>query len=474
MDRSRPRWRSGRTRSVPAVDGVQARGQLAEARARRLPRAGVEVRARRGRPRRGRRLPSAATAAASWIWATDRRNFAATSRTSSEPLICRHACHALLQGRHRRLEHDRGPVPERERRPARGGDHERAVRRAGRARGRGGARSAGSSASRPSKHSTRSSSAADQLRLRHQVAVGEVAAPTPAAAAGPRRRRRSRRRPGRRRPRASAGARPAARRAGPRPRRDPGHRPLKATARRRGSPSARCSARAEQDAGEPVGDAHGALGERDRRVAVVEAQRAARAQRRVGGEAAQDVGAGHARRLEQLGHEPRRGVLAGDVVLQVGEQAAVARVELRRRAQPEHRGVERVEPEPGGHRRQAALDALVGDAAGEGQRQLVGDVEAAERVRRVRVQAGDLLHRGRRCGRRARPKETDWSAAEAMRDVVGFALHRVAGLGHRQRAARSARRAAARRGSARGRAGCRRRWCPASTRPRRSRRRCRW
>ena len=48
---------------------------------------------------------------------------------------------------------------------------------------------------------------------------------------------------------------------------------------------------------------------------------------------------------QQVADEPRARELARDVVLQVGVQAAVARVELRRGADREHGGVEQVEPE---------------------------------------------------------------------------------------------------------------------------------
>ncbi len=66
-----------------------------------------------------------------------------------------------------------------------------------------------------------------------------------------------------------------------------------------------------------------------------------------------------ARRARRRGRRPRRRAgadearareLAGDVVLQVGVQPAVARVELRRRAERQHRRVEQVEPEPLGRR----------------------------------------------------------------------------------------------------------------------------
>ena len=98
--------------------------------------------------------------------------------------------------------------------------------------------------------------------------------------------------------------------------------------------------------------------------------------------------------LQQVADEPRARELAGDVVLQVGEQAAEARVELRRRAGGEHRGVEQVQPERGRDGGEPVVGARRGLPARELQRGLVGDVEAAERVGRVGVVGGDPLHRG--------------------------------------------------------------------------------
>ena len=108
---------------------------------------------------------------------------------------------------------------------------------------------------------------------------------------------------------------------------------------------------AEQHRGEPVGDLDRALGERRLRVAE-QLQRAEVAQPAVGVEGGHHVGGREALALEQLADEPRARELARDVVLQVRVQAPVARVELGRRADREHRGLEQVEPERG--RRRAA------------------------------------------------------------------------------------------------------------------------
>ena len=150
---------------------------------------------------------------------------------------------------------------------------------------------------------------------------------------------------------------------------------------------------AEQVRGEPVGDLQRALGERRLRVAE-QLDRAEPAQRPVEVEARHHVGGGHALALEQVPDEARARELAGDVVLQVGEQPPEARVELRRRAGGEHRGVEQVQPERGGDGGEAVVGARGGLPARELQGGLVGDVEAAERIGRVGVVGGDPLHGG--------------------------------------------------------------------------------
>ena len=71
-------------------------------------------------------------------------------------------------------------------------------------------------------------------------------------------------------------------------------------------------------------------------------------------EGAHDVGGREAFALEQLPDEPRARELARDVVLQVGVQAPVARVELGRRADREHRGLQQVEAERARRRSAAA------------------------------------------------------------------------------------------------------------------------
>ena len=149
---------------------------------------------------------------------------------------------------------------------------------------------------------------------------------------------------------------------------------------------------AEQVRGEPVRQLDRPLGERRLRVAL-QPDRALRAQRRVALERHHHVGGRDALARQQVADEPRARQLARDVVLQVRVQAAVARVELRRRADREHGGVEQVEPERRGHVREPVVG--VGDrlAARQLERAVVGDVEAAERVGRVRVRRRDALDR---------------------------------------------------------------------------------
>ena len=88
-----------------------------------------------------------------------------------------------------------------------------------------------------------------------------------------------------------------------------------------------------------------ALGERRLRVAAERGSRPARAAARRARSASITSAGRDAVARQQVADEPRAGELARDVVLQVGVQAAVARVELRRRADREHGGVEQVEPE---------------------------------------------------------------------------------------------------------------------------------
>ena len=128
----------------------------------------------------------------------------------------------------------------------------------------------------------------------------------------------------------------------------------------------------------------GPLGERGLRVAE-QLQRAEVAQPSAEVEGAHHVRGRQALALEQLPDQARARQLARDVVLQVRVQAPVARVELGRRADREHRGLEQIQPERGDHELQALVGVGGRVALREPQRDLVGDVEAAEGVAGVGV-----------------------------------------------------------------------------------------
>ena len=144
--------------------------------------------------------------------------------------------------------------------------------------------------------------------------------------------------------------------------------------------------------------------------------------------------------LEQLADEPRARQLARDVVLQVRVQAAVARVELGRRAHREHRGLQQVQPE----RLDDGLQALVGVrrrlAVREPQRDLVGDVQAAERIARIGIRPGDALDRRHHAAVDEAEGDRRLRLRQLRRDLVGhvvrLALHGVARVRDGQRAAR--------------------------------------
>ena len=156
------------------------------------------------------------------------------------------------------------------------------------------------------------------------------------------------------------------------------------------------------------------------------------------GEAGEHVGGVTPSPDEQLAEQARAGEPARDVVVQVGEQAAVAGVQLGRGAEAEHRGVERVEPEPRARRRRAGRRRPAPRAsAASDERLVVGDVEAAERVAGVRVAGRGALDcgcgRGRR-GRRSRPRRRA-SAEELTRGLVRGDLERLTGVRDDERAA---------------------------------------
>ena len=105
-------------------------------------------------------------------------------------------------------------------------------------------------------------------------------------------------------------------------------------------------ARSQQEGGEAIGHLDRPVGQRRCRVGGDEADRAAAGQTGAGLEARQHVGRVHALPAQQVGRQPWAGQAAGDVVLEVGVETAVARLQLRCRAQGEHGAVKRVEAEP--------------------------------------------------------------------------------------------------------------------------------
>ena len=139
---------------------------------------------------------------------------------------------------------------------------------------------------------------------------------------------------------------------------------------------------------------------------------------------AEHVGGRDALAGEQVADEPRAREPARDVVVQVGEQAPVARVQLGRGAEAEDRGVERVEAEARAPRRRAARRRRWPrgrrPATAPGRRRCrgrgAGRRGSGRRPRRARPPCG----RARR-GRRSRPRRVlqprsspaVWSAASS-------------------------------------------------------------
>ena len=123
----------------------------------------------------------------------------------------------------------------------------------------------------------------------------------------------------------------------------------------------------EQERHEPVGDLDRAVGERRRRVGRHQPDGAAAGEAAAGLKAGEHVGGVDSLARQQLGGQPRAGQPAGDVVLEVGVEAAVAGLELGCHAQREHRAVQRVEVRgaPPPRRGRAPGDGVPGSAASE-------------------------------------------------------------------------------------------------------------
>ncbi len=171
-------------------------------------------------------------------------------------------------------------------------------------------------------------------------------------------------------------------------------RDVDATGRDRRAHVAEPARRAEQERRQPVGDLHRAVGERGRAVERQQPDQAAGGQRAGGGEAAEHVAAPDALAGQQVGGEARAGEPAGDVVLEVGVQEAVAPVQLGRRADGQDRAVERVEAEPLSDRGHPGVGVERRRPGGERQRLLVGDVEAAQALVGAAAGRGGAFDRG--------------------------------------------------------------------------------
>ncbi len=335
---------------------------------------------------------SRAASAPSAIWPTESRNLAATSSTSSASVRARPDLAPLGEGRHRRLDHERGHVAERDGGLARVGAEER-PRRAGRERElrRGRARPGRAARARRSR-AGRARQRGGQLGVERRVGVGrlghvedrerpvegdgeEEAASGPATTIGSALSTASA-------PRSSSTVAAATRVVGRR--RDEAQAPV---ARRL------VERRAEQEGGEPVGGLDLALGERHRPARVEQLERTARAKRAVAAEAGEHVGFGSALARQQPGDEARARELAGHVVVEIRVQPAVARAELGCGADRQDGLLERAQAELQGCVGETGVQ-LVGVAlAREPERLLVGDVEAAKRIERARVAGGDALDR---------------------------------------------------------------------------------
>ena len=140
---------------------------------------------------------------------------------------------------------------------------------------------------------------------------------------------------------------------------------------------------AQEKRGQPVGDLHRAVGERRRRLAGQQADGALPWERRAGSKARQHLPARQGLVREQVRGQAGARQLAGDVVVQVGVEAAEAGVELRCRAEREDQAVDRLQPKPLGGERERRRRRTLPAIGCEREGLLVGDVEPAQRVVRV-------------------------------------------------------------------------------------------
>ena len=419
----------GEHQVVPAVTPGRA-----ATRARRGASSRHAVRRGRDRPpaapaRRASAPRSGSTSAAARICSTESRNFAATSPGSPTPVsppTRRGARRSSGAGRRRRravrslsasasrLGRRSAPGPlaaaRRSRASSRAALGRRQVARARRSRA---ARPRARAASAASRERVRVARA----RARRAARRGPpAAAATIAAASGPQTTSGSL---------VSAAsserdlARPPRRRPGP----APSARTRRIGERRAGVAEARAGA--EQEGGEPIGDLDQPVRERRRRLGsrAGGSRRVPPAGRR--GEAREHVGLRDAAAAEQRGRQPRARELPRHVVVQVGVEPAVARMQLGRAHSASASRLERVEPEQGGRARAGS----VGDLR-------TGPRRPAQAPARRRCRAPAAGRRGLRRGRR-RPRRRPGAARRGTRTSRSWRISAVPHLARIDSASRS-------------------------------------
>ncbi len=144
-----------------------------------------------------------------------------------------------------------------------------------------------------------------------------------------------------------------------------------AAQRDRGAGLQQPGAGSEDERRQPVAELHRTVGEWHRLIGHEQPDRADRHEPRVGRKACEHVVWLDAVAGQKARHQPRAGQPPRDVVLQVGVQPAVARMQLRRRADRQHRRVECVEPEPVDRRVQGGVRVLGPEVSGERQRLVI-------------------------------------------------------------------------------------------------------
>ena len=151
---------------------------------------------------------------------------------------------------------------------------------------------------------------------------------------------------------------------------------------------------AEQIGGQPVRQLEHPVCERELAPRLEQAHRARAPERRGVVEAVESLRRRDPRLRKQAADQPRRRQLPGHVVVEVGVEPAVLRAELRCGAERERGRLEVAQPEQPSGERDPVVQLGARPGGGELDRQVVGDVEAAKRIGRVRVGRGDRLDRG--------------------------------------------------------------------------------